>query len=166
MRPGTGDARAVLALWCAKRTFFPLVWIGLDLALVVIGGIEETLDAATGNSLVDELLSPASLVGAAVGLRIVTGFVALLAGLSLTGWTRTSEYPQRARVGRIVSSWLDRLHLARGYRALRWTSVVRIRAAERLGDGARVLTLYPRVARWVGWLAFVAFVVIGVAAAA
>ena len=97
-------------------------------------------------------------------LRVGSGFAALLLALPLASAYEVGLSP-RTNFGSGIGHLLDRLNLARGYRALRWTHHVRQLALARLGHTGRKLSrLDPimdvtNIALWV--VAVVALVATG-----
>jgi hypothetical protein len=71
-------------------------------------------------------------------LSVLTGFAALLLALPLARAYEVGLAP-RTSFGGGIGHVLDRLNLARGHRALRWTHHVRQLALARLGDTGRKL---------------------------
>lgn len=152
LRPGTFDARALLFIWCLRKTFLPLIWIGLIVAIVRYGNIDafsdelQTLDDPA--SAIANLLSPLGVLVLAVGIRLFANIAGLAAAFPLTGWTRVHEYRMGVRFSRWFRSWWDRLYLARAYRSLRWTGVIREHAHSRLGTEGRFFRLCELIISW------------------
>ncbi len=129
----------VLLLWACRRAFWPLLLLGVAVA-IALGSFEEgsTAELATPGELVRALLSPLAGVAAAVLLRIAVAWLALLAAWPLSRWVRP-EGPRPWR--QVYRDWIDRWRLAQAYRSLRWTWGVRDEATARLGRLGRRLAL-------------------------
>ena len=167
MRPGDFDARVVLFLWCLRKMFVPMLWLGLSVATVAYGDPEamsERLPAFDDpGQMLRAILSPLGVMVAAVGLRIVAGLLALAAAFPLTLSTVRQHYPQSNRITRLFRLWRDRLYQARAYRSLRLTWAVRDAAYQRLGDSGDVFRIWELALIWSNWLLAIIFIgVVGV----
>lgn len=166
LRAGRFDPGAVLILWCARKAFYPLLWLGLIFATVG-GRVDEINEAgslaeylATLDSVgefVAAVLSPLVVVLAAFVLRIVVAGLAFALAYPLTTWNQPADYAHGRRTRSRSRLWSDRWYLTRAYRALRWTWAVRQVAAERLGELGRQLTRCGPFLRWASVLLFVAY---------
>lgn len=174
LREGTFDATVLLLLWCARRAFFPLLWLGLTSATVAIGvigrdpgGLEARVEElqASGDWL-GALLSPLVGVIIAFALRIAVAGLSFAAAYPLSRWNTPSDYAEGRRSGSRLRLWRDRLYLTRAYRALRWTWAVRRVAVDRLGPTGGRLARCDAILRWGGIAAFALFVVTTIAAGA
>ena len=147
LRDGQFDATALLLLWCMRKAFLPLLWIGLTVAVLT-----KRDDASLGDALEAEiegldsasefwaaLLSPFSGVLIALALRVVVGLFGFALAYPITRWNRPSDYARRGKVGSYVRLWWDRVYLVRAYRSLRWSWAVRQAAADRLGRRGQIL---------------------------
>lgn len=163
LRPGTFDAAVLLTIWCARKAFFPLIWLGLSVATVGFGDIDtlgdEIATIEDPGAAVSSLLSPLGGIVLALGVRLVANFAAVLAAFPLTSWTRTHEYTFGWRLSRWFRSWWDRIYLARAYRSIRWTAVVRELARHRLGDRGRAFRIVEVVIYWAGPVFFIVLLV-------
>lgn len=164
LRPGTADATVLLLLWVARKAFFPLIWLGLSIAAIGFGNVEEI---GAQLSVLDDpgaamgaLLSPLGGLVLAVGVRLLANLGALAAAFPLTSWTRSHEYTFGWRFNRWFRSWWDRIYLARAYRSLRWTAVVRGLAYSRLGDRGQAIRVVEITMFWTGIVFFLAFIVV------
>jgi hypothetical protein len=168
LRPGRFDPAAVLVLWCVRKAFYPLLWLGLIFATAggradeidEAGGVAEyigTLDSAS--EIVAAALSPLVIVLLAFGLRIAVAGLAFALAYPLTTWNQPSDYAHGRRTRSRSRLWSDRWHLTRAYRALRWTWAVRQVAAERLGEPGRRLLRCGPVLRWASILLLTAYLV-------
>jgi hypothetical protein len=165
------DATIVLLLWCLRKSFFPLLWLGMTVATVVFTIVDrnpneaaETLNSLSGpTDYAGALLSPLVLVVIAFTIRIGAGLLAFAAAYPLSAAATANDGPE---LGRFTRRWFDRIYLTRGYRALRWTWRVRTEAADRLERRGSILTTCSTALRWASVLLFVLFVVVTIAALA
>lgn len=170
LRESTFDPTALLVLWCARKTFLPLLWGGVLVALVAtqdvasLGDrIEQQLDSLNSpGELLASLVGPFALIILAVGLRLVVEALALGLAYPLTRGTDPTDYTRGSTVTRYSRMWWDRVYLTRSLRALRWSWAVREAAADRLGRRGRVL---ERCSTLLGWANAVLLAVLVVAIA-
>jgi hypothetical protein len=141
LQPGTTDARNLLVVWYLRKSVYGLVALGL-----IAGALTRTdidIDFRSASDLESQLSSPLAPLVVGVILRGLTGFAALLLALPLASAYEVGLSP-RTNFGSWIGHVLDRLNLARGYRALRWTHHVRQVALARLGTtGQRLARLDP-----------------------
>ena len=136
LQPGASDARNLLIVWYLRKSVYGLVALGL-----IAGALTRTdidIDLRSASDLGSQLLSPLAPVAVGIILRVLTGFAALLLSLPLASAYEVGLAP-RTNFGSGIGHILDRLNLARGYRALRWTHHVRQVALARLGSTGRKL---------------------------
>ena len=169
LRTGRFDPGAVLVLWCARKAFYPLLWLGLIFATLSghtdeineAGGVADyvgTLDSA--GEVLAAVLSPMVVILLAFGLRMVVAALAFALAYPLTTWTQPTDYAHgRTRRSR-SRLWSDRWQLTKAYRALRWTWAVRQVASEQLGELGRQLLGCGPVLRWASIVLFAAYLVI------
>jgi hypothetical protein len=142
LRPGRFDPLALWCVWIMRRATFPLLWLGLTVA--VAGGELDEVDPQRFQSMAewfDALLSPLAVVVLSFVARIASGVLAWLLASPLA-YLAAANTPRRPGWSiRRVSVWIDRFYLARALRAWRWTAPVRALAAERLGSLAPRLRL-------------------------
>lgn len=164
IRQGTWDAYAVLVLWCMRRAFLPMLWIGLSVAVIALGELEAMTEVAASLEEPAELLSglwsPIGLVAAAIGIRVTTNLLALAAVLPLTRSHRPEDQSSRWRLIRTIRAWKDRIRYARAYRALRWTWEARDIAYLRLAAAGRPLARCESVFRWTNVGGFVFLIIL------
>lgn len=166
------DATIILVLWCVRKSFFPLLWLGLSVATVfyVLVGrdvilIEEQVSSLTSPAQAARaFLSPFVLVAVAFLLRLSVGFLALIAAYPLSRSTTSDDHADVGWVGRHARVGKDRLYLSRAFRSLRWTWIVRRAAVDRLGRRGQLLAMCNPVLRWAGIVLFILFIVITVLA--
>jgi hypothetical protein len=136
LQPGTADPRNLLIVWYLRKSVYGLVALG------IIGGTvtQTNLDVnwKSGAELGSQLSSPLAPIVVGLVLRVLSGFAGLLLALPLASAYEVGLSP-RTNLGSGIGHLLDRLNLARGYRALRWTHHVRQLALARLGDTGRKL---------------------------
>jgi hypothetical protein len=116
LRDGTRDPRIVLGLWCLRKSFFPLIWLGLGVAVIVIGDIQDLESGLPSfdnpGELLSNLLSPFGILVLAIGVRIGSNFLALAAAFPLTLRTRTVDYGTGRKTTLWFRVWWDRVRLA------------------------------------------------------
>ncbi len=165
LRAGTFDAQAVLALWCARKSFFPVTWLGLTVAIIAFGDLEALETELSGfddpGAMVSSLLSPLGVLVAAVAIRVGSNLLALVAAFPLTLHTNASDHMAGWKYTLALWVWWDRLYMASAYRALRWTWAVRNLARDKLGASGRILTVCEIVIRWAAVVFFITFLVAG-----
>lgn len=168
MRPGEFDAHAVLFLWCVRKSFYPILWLGLGVALLALGDIEavsreiETLDSP--QAMLSGILSPFGPIIVAFVIRIAGSLLGLAAAFPLTLTTRRSHY-DGGSIPRWFHLWRDRLYQARAYRSLRQTWAVRARAHARLDVPDRIYRVVEFTLIWANIVLLISmFVVIFVVA--
>ncbi len=165
---GTFDATALLVLWCIRKAFLPLLWIGLSVAVVLgqdIASLGESLQRElegldTPGELVSTLLSPFAGVIVAIVLRLAVGAAAFALAYPIARWNQPSDYPAGRRMGSYVRLWWDRVYLTRAYRAQRWTWSVRQSAARRLGTRGGLFELCNPILTWTNVTLFAVFLII------
>jgi hypothetical protein len=171
---GPIDARILLGLRCARRAFFPLLWLGLAGATVWILVVrdlgaaeleEELLGLSEDNGLFQAILSPLAGVAFAFLWRIGVALAALGVAYPLTRGIDTQHYPDASALGGRWRLVWDRWYWTRAYRALRWTWAVRAEAIDRAGTSGPWLDLCERLVRVSGYVLVVAWLVMLVAAA-
>jgi hypothetical protein len=141
LRPGRADPRNLLIVWYLRKSVYGLVALGLIAGTITRTNLD--VDWKSAAELGSQLSSPLAPVVIGLILRVVSGFAALLLALPLASAYEVGLSP-RTNVGSGIGRVLDRLNIARGYRALRWTHHVRQLALARLGGtGRRLARLDP-----------------------
>lgn len=145
LRPGRFDPVALLVVWYLRRSFVPLLMLGIVIATVLgaVDATERALDPTNPMSLLRALFSPWVGFAAAFIVRGVASAAGLLLAFPLTHWARPEDYRVGDSEGRGRAFW-DRWKRTAAYRSLRWTWPVRRLAAERLGRDARWLLAMDR----------------------
>ena len=148
-RTGRFDPAAVLVLWCLRKAFFPMLWLGLTVA-TISGRSEEIADAGgvgdwassfdSAGDVVAALLSPLAIVLFAIVSRFVVAVLALVLAYPLTMWSEPTDYAHGRKSRSRSRLWSDRWYLTQAYRALRWTWAIRQVAADKLGEPGRQLS--------------------------
>lgn len=171
---GPVDARILLGLRCARRAFFPLLWLGLAGATVWIllvrdlGAAEleaEISRLSEDGGLAAAILSPMAGVAFAFLWRIGVALTALAFAYPLTRGIDTQHYPDASVLGGRWRLVWDRWYWTRAYRALRWTWAVRAEAVDRAGTSGRWLDLGERLVRVSGYVLLVSWLVMVMVAA-
>lgn len=179
IRPGSAvrgkvDARFLLILWCARRAFFPLLWFGLAVAsgaLLLVRNVDademtaEIELLSSQGDLFGAILSPFAGIALAFFWRIGVAFVAFLAAYPLARGHRLIRTADQSALSYYFRTWWDRLFLTRAYRAVRWTWAVRVEAVALAPRMGRTSNLCALILRWLGWVLFVLWIGILVAAA-
>lgn len=147
LRPGRLDAGALWAVYLMRKAFLPLAFLGA-LVLSLTGRDGESLDGVdTVGEVLEAVRSPLVILLVAVTLRIAATVLGFALAYPLS---HRAAMVMRSQVGRWSSwgRWMDRLHVTRAYRSLRWTKAVRDVAAGRLGTTARPLRLVELALTW------------------
>lgn len=147
LRPGTADAVAVWALHIARKSALPLAFIGAIVLAITHHKDRSLSDLDTTGDWIGALWSPLVFLILAVTVRLLSSWIGLLAAYPLSHRARAITAAHRGR-GSAFGRWIDRLHLARAYRAIRRTKPVRDVAALRLGASRRWWLLAERVVSW------------------
>jgi hypothetical protein len=144
--PGTSDARRLLAVWYVRKSFYWLFFLGLIIGISVALVRDEgdtSVDIIDPGQFADNVISPWALVIIALVLRLVVAWVALALTAPLV-FAHEPNLSPRDNFGSGIGVFFDRLHVARAFRALRWTHHVRQVALGRLGPtGDRLRKLDP-----------------------
>jgi len=140
--PGASDARRLMVAWFIRKSFYWLFFLGWGVGSLVAfwsrGSVEPELDLTSPDSIREGLWSP----WVALLLALITRFVNNWVALGLAFPLAIAHEPglsERANFGSGIGKFFDRLHVARAFRALRWTHHVRQIALCRLGPTGRRL---------------------------
>lgn len=140
VRPGRLDPVTLLVLWVFRSATPTVLIAGLIYARLVSGRRFDSLPQVTTPAEAWRvLLSPYAGIAIAVALRFLVAIGAL--GLAYPLSRRATGSAIGPDLRRPFTVWADRLHLARAYRSLRWTTTVRNHAAGRLGRWGRALRM-------------------------
>lgn len=138
---GTFDPLALLIVWCARKSFYGILWLGLAIA-VLTGKLNDV--STDASSLASDLGSPLVVVWIALCVRLA----AAGAGLALAypvAHAQQGHLTYRAGLARWIDVVLDRWRLTRSLNAFRWTYPVRAEAIRRLGSTGATLSLVGRM---------------------
>lgn len=168
LRDGTFDAAALLVLWLARKSFFPILWIGVGVAVVVTQDVANLVDEVqreiegldSVGDVFAALVSPFSLIFVALVLRLVVELLAFGLAYPLSRWNRPSDYARRGSSGSYWRLWSDRVYLTLSFRSLRWSWTVRQAAADRLGRRGQILEFLSSALSWASALLFAALVIV------
>jgi len=147
LRPGRADAVSLWVVYLMKKSFYPLLLLSASV-LSLTGRDGDSLDGVdTFDELIDAIESPLVILLLAVSIR----FAVAVLGFALA-------YPLSHRADMVVTThrgrrhawgrWMDRLHITRAYRSLRWTKAVRNVAADRIGAAADPMRFAERLLTW------------------
>lgn len=160
LAPGRSDPMALLFVWCVRKSFFPLLWIGMMGAALT--GQSDRVDLSRYTSFTEAfaaLLSPLAGLVLAIAVRIAAAWMGFGLAYRITYFMRPLGGSDDASR---ITRFTDQLHLARALRSLRWTWPVRTEAARRLGAAGRRLMIADRALSFANGLLLVAlFVLIG-----
>lgn len=101
LRSGAFDPAAVLVLWYLRKSFYPLLWLGLIAAtiagradgIVAVGGVSAHLSSFDSvGEIIRALLSPLAIVIFAIGLRFLVAGLAFVLAYPLTTWGQAADY--------------------------------------------------------------------------
>jgi hypothetical protein len=142
--PGTKDAKRLLTIWFVRKSFYWLFFTGLAIGwTVTVVRDDQDVDVGVDWLHPSTLLTPWLPMILALGLRFVVGWIALALAAPLV-FAHEPNLSPRENFGSSIGVFFDRLNLARGFRAFRWTHHVRQVALRRLGPtGDRVGKLDP-----------------------
>lgn len=141
--PGRGDSLRLLSVWYLRKSFYWLMWLGFSVAAII--GHTNELDASfdSPSAFVDRLVSPLAVVFIALIVRFASAMLGIAIAYPLAKMHELDLAP-RTNFGSTIGLYMDRLHVARAYRSLRWTHHVRQVAIRRLGrTGQRLGRIDP-----------------------
>jgi hypothetical protein len=148
-----------------RKASFPVLWAGLATAILAHRSVTIGPSIDDAGAIPGELLSPLAGVVIAVLMRAGAGVAALALAYPLAG-PRERALPARDYRGARLGELIDRIHVARALRSLRWTHHVRQRALARLGPRGRAVGRLDPVLDVAGIALFLLLVVVAVAASA
>jgi hypothetical protein len=77
LRPGRGDALALLLVWYVRKSFYWLLWLGI-IGAAVVGRVNEvSVGVDSPGAYWEELLSPLAGIVLALASRLAAAVVAL-----------------------------------------------------------------------------------------
>lgn len=135
------DALAVLVTWVLRRTFWPLLLLGLAYAWLA-GEVTPVALVRLDDPVrfVSALFTPLAGIVVAVAFRVAVDLVSLVIAFPRTRWVIQDRARQGGHARGPLRRWVDRLYMTAAYRELRHTWTVRGRAANRLGHSGPWLT--------------------------
>lgn len=135
------DAVWVLVTWAMRRTFWPLLLLGLAYAWLA-GEVNPVALVRLDDPvrLFSALFTPLAGIVVAVGFRVVVDLLSLVVAFPRTRWVIADRARQGGHARGPVRRWVDRVYMTAAYRELRSTWTVRGRAATRLGHSPPWLT--------------------------
>lgn len=147
LRPGRFDPFALWIVYLLRRTFFPLAFLS-TIVLSLTGRDGETLAGVdTVGEFLEAVRSPLVLLVVATMIRVMATILGFMFAYPLSHRAPLAISPHQGR----WSAWgrlMDRLHVTRAYRSLRWTKAVRDVAAERIGPTADWFRAIERLLAW------------------
>lgn len=167
------DARILLGLWIARKSFFPLLMAGFIVAaawfLVVVQDPETFVEGVNGittpTTAASAAFSPFALVAVAVGMRLAIAVGALVAAVPLALANHPNDYPHAGHIGRHVRTWWDRWKMSQSYRAFRWTWWVHGAVIDRLDARGSIWERWDRISVILNILLAIGFVIVFMTAA-
>jgi len=166
------DARILLGLWVARKSFFPLLLTGFIVAaawfLIVAQDPETFVEGVNGitspANAASQALSPFALAAAAIVMRLMVAAAALVTAYPLAAANHPSDYPRAGRIGRHFRTWWDRWKMSQSYRAFRWTWWVHGAVIDRLNARGSIWDRWDRIALILNIALFTAFFIVVVIA--
>lgn len=142
LMPGRSDSGRLLAVWFIRKSFYWMFFLGWAVASLItyLGGntVSGELDLSSPQSARDGLGAPGLALIIAIGIRWVNNWIAVALAYPLAVAHEPNLSP-RDGFGSGIGKFLDRLQIARAFRALRWSHHVRQIALKRLGSTGRAL---------------------------
>jgi hypothetical protein len=152
----------LLTAWCCRKVAYPLIWIGI-IGAVLTRRVEEA--AETPLLSTTALMSPLAGLALGIAARLLAGGIAFVLAYRLTGSRDAVDRSFGSRGANAVHRIIDRVHVTRAYRELRWTKPVRAEAAHRLGPTGARFALADHVLTVVSWTLFGLTVVVAIVVA-
>jgi hypothetical protein len=152
----------LLTAWCFRKVAYPLIWIGL-IGAVLTRRVEQATETPLLSTAA--LLSPLAGLALGIGSRLLAGGIAFVLAYRLAGSRDAVDRSFGSRGANAVHRIIDRVHVTRAYRELRWTEPVRAEAAHRLGPTGTRFVLADRVLTVVSWSLFGTTVVVAIVVA-
>lgn len=158
---GRFDPTALLGAYCVRRTFLPLVWIGLIGVAVASGsGRLDVGEIGSFGEALRALLSPAAGVIVAIAARLLAAAVGFVLAWRVARSIDVIRRPFGPGRVEAFQQLLDQVNVTRAARALRWTRAVREEASARLGPTGRRFELAERLLSFANVALFGALVVV------
>jgi hypothetical protein len=157
--PGRADPARLVAVWFARKSFYWMLFLGLAIGVLVDRtlGNDAHVELGVSPGQLTDLFQPYALAVLALLVRLLSAWVALALAFPLALAHEPGLSPRRPfAMGKLV----DRIHVARAFRALRWTQDVRELALRRLeAAGWRLRRLDPMLT-WANLASFALLVVV------
>lgn len=129
--PGDRDARALLVCWFARRSFYPLIFLGTIGAFASGNPDGRDIDYTDAGEVGRDLVSPLTGLVLGTAVRLLAAFGAWLLALRMAR-SREQTLAPRTGFGRWFGRFMDLRQVVRAYKALRWTHHVRQEAIRRV----------------------------------
>ena len=142
LMPGHRDSRRLLTVWFIRKSFYWMFFLGWAVASLITylegNTVTGELNLSSPQSARDGLGAPGLALIIAIGIRWVNNWIAVALAYPLAVAHEPNLSP-RDGFGSGIGKFLDRLQIARAFRALRWSHHVRQIALKRLGSTGRAL---------------------------
>lgn len=144
--PEAFDPRALLSVWCIRKSVFPLIWVGIASAAVA-----DRLDDVdirnfdTFTEALQALVSPLAGVIVALAMRLASSILGAVLAYRVAGSVEAIRRPFESGHARAARALIDRVYVARAFRSLRWTKAARQVASGRIGPSGRHFELADRM---------------------
>ena len=158
LKPGNVDPLVLQILWCVRKAFYPMLWVGLLMVLRSGRKLVDVSELDTMPEIVEALFTPFAGVAVAVLIRLLVGFLGVIAAYPFSHTDFATEIAYRNR----LRQWQDRYQQTVAFADLRWTWAVREVAIERLGDTGRVLSWCDPILRWLNYLTLALLTVVAI----
>jgi hypothetical protein len=158
LKPGNADPLVLQILWCVRKAFYPMLWVGLLMVLRSGRKLVDVSELDTMPEIVEALFTPFAGVAVAVLIRVLVGFLGVIGAYPFSRTDFATEIAYRNR----LRQWQDRYQQTVAFADLRWTWAVREVAIERLGDTGRVLSWCDPILRWLNYLTLALLTVVAV----
>jgi hypothetical protein len=158
LKPGNVDPLVLQILWCVRKGFYPMLWVGLLMVMLSGRKLVDVSELDTLPEIVDAFFTPFAGVVVAFLIRVLVGVLGVIAAypFSQTDFATDIAYRNRLR------QWQDRYQQTVAFADLRWTWAVREVAIERLGDTGRFLSWCDPILRWLNYLTFALLTVVAI----
>lgn len=133
------DARVILAMWVIRKSWLPLVVIGITVATIFIttqgrdiNELEaQIVEVGEGRGLLNALLTPLGLAAFGSLMRIATFPLAWAAAYPLAHLETKDRHTDSNWLGKRLRLTQDRIQLTRGYASIRAPALQDVRQARR-----------------------------------
>jgi hypothetical protein len=158
LKPGNADPLVLQILWCVRKAFYPMLWLGLVMVLLSGRNLVDVSELDTIPEILGAFFSPFAGVVVAVVIRALVGFLGVIAAypFSHPDFAKGIAYRNRLR------QWQDRYQQTVAFADLRWTWAAREVSIERLGDTGRVLSWCDPILRWLNYLTLALLIMVAI----